>query len=192
VSLHDLTTTFAATNIDWSGTRKDVAQRFRPALREMRRGLYVQYLENHGTAPVYDKNREWSKGGAGRLVIHADGASLKPGKFKIGLITRRYQDAEHLHRARGEVYGATYADCLRLVLVLDMSGHGGGDDVVREGERILKRKVDAFIDDRMALHPEATRQGDWRCLRDRLPVEEVATHMRAALRETATELGLRG
>lgn len=184
----DLTTALTDAKVDWTARPRDVSSHFRPRVRRLERGLYLLYFENDGVQPVYDKNRNFSTGGTGTLVIHARGASLKPGKFEKGFIARRRQDAHHLHRGRKEQVGPTFAGCLKLALVLDLAEHRDGVAAARQGERVLRNKLDAFIAREDFAHSDATRRGDWRRLNARIPVRTLELVGRRFLRATAEEL----
>ncbi len=173
----DFTEDFTGQTVVWSKRPRDVERHFGPAVRGIRRGLYVMYFRNLSEAPVYDKNRAYSRGGEGKLVLHGNGSSLKPGKFQDGLLQRRVQDADHLHRTRAEPLGSAFRECLQFILVLDLSPHE--IEVVKAAERRLRREIDAILSGQ--LRAGSTRRGDWRHLALPVPVETLKRRTHAAL-----------
>jgi hypothetical protein len=190
--LHDLTDVLLNPRIKWDRSVTELAQHFEPAVSAIDRGLYIQYFENRHHLHVYDKNRNFATGGSGALVINANGASLKPGKFQHGFLRRRRQDADHLHRERGEAIGDTYRHCLKFALALDLTAHRDRLGAsMRHAETLLKRRIDSWVEEQDLLHQEASRRGDWRRLQKRVPLVGLREAMHDALVATAGELGLR-
>jgi hypothetical protein len=166
----DFTAELVQPNIDRTLPHRELAHHFSPAVHSAERGVYILYFENSSADPVFDKN------GKGKLVIPAGGASLKPGKFEGGFIARRRQDADHLHRTPGDQFGATFKQCLRLALALDLSGRS--TEVTRATEQVLKEAVDAFIiGPPRLLHAAGSRRGDWRHLTGNLPLDALRTRL---------------
>jgi hypothetical protein len=140
--IHDLTENFR--QAEWTGERERDEVLFDEKIRGIRRGVYVHYLENDHAYPVHDRNGE-SKG-KGKLLIRAHLASIKFGKFESGLVGRRSQDAKHMHRKDpsrpqnviqiAPPAPGTFAECLRLAVVLDLTGRDKED--VRGAERHLR------------------------------------------------------
>jgi len=195
--IHDLTKQLRNKRIHWEDKATKLGEHFEPWILGFRSGLYIQYFENKNDADVHDKNRKFRVGGAGALVIHTQGASLKPGRFQGGFLGRRRQDADHLHRTRRDPFGATYRDCLKLCLLLDLTKEveqlgraRPPSDFMKEAEMVLKRRLDAWIKQRDLLRPDATRHGDWRRLSRplaRLGIDD----LEAILTETGKDLGVR-
>jgi hypothetical protein len=136
-------------------------------LLAVHRGLYVQYLENSGAEPIYDRNR------GGKLLVRPGGTTIKIGKFENGFLARRSQDAVHMHRRPADMtephkpyceeFGyapalGTYMECLRRVYLLNLGS--SPKEVVRRAEKELRTDVDKFLRSR-GLNVENSR-GDWR------------------------------
>jgi hypothetical protein len=186
----DVTMTLKRAHIPWQKSVREIESFFDPWLRQTTRGLYIQYFENNGTQPVYDKNRGFRDGRRGALVVHAQGMSIKSGKFERGFLRRRKQDADHLHHIRAEKLGETYRSCLKFAFLLDLTDLPRFQvSGLREAERVLKRNVDRIIDVHSALRPKATRQGDWRRLGLKIP--SLRASMRRCLEQTEQELVVR-
>jgi hypothetical protein len=184
--IQNLTAQFTDPKIVWSESVKDVERHFGPAVRNITCGLYVMYFRNHSDASVFDKNGSFSRGGAGKLVIYGNEASLKPGKFEGGLVRRRAQDADHLHRSRTEAIGTAFRESLQFLLVLDLSSHGIG--AVGIGENLLKKDIDGILEGR--LRPGSTRRGDWRHLSQAEPPGQLVQEACNALERVARNLGV--
>jgi hypothetical protein len=178
--IYDVTEQLLSARVRWEAPIGKLETYFDAPVRNATRGLYIQYFENENRLPVFDKNRNFSRGGEGRLVIHENGASLKPGKFQDGFVRRRKQDADHLHRAREETFGETYRQCLKFALLLDLSELPKVQ--LKSCEARLKIDVDEFIRLHAALHPCATRHGDWRSLRASLDIKTAMRALRTSLR----------
>ena len=150
-------------------------------------GLYVLYFENDGDA-VHDKNRGWSRGGRGKMVIARNGASLKPGKFEGGFIRRRHQDADHLHRRRDDPFGTTFVDCLKLALFMDLTAH---PQLVRPGEAALKAQLKRFIEapPRNGLASGYNWLGDWRLLGSRIALPVLRESLPGMLKDALLTRG---
>lgn len=145
---------------------------FDPTVTRIKRGVYVHYLRNDHEHPVYDRNRR------GKLLILPGRTTIKFGKFEGGLIARRSEDARHFHRReftdapspaadaaghRGSLQ--TFPECVRLALVLDLTGHRKVR--VREAEGILRAGMRTFLAD-LSLEVQNHR-GDYRILLDAAP-----------------------
>ncbi|WP_437479013.1 hypothetical protein WME75_31910 [Sorangium sp. So ce1014] len=190
--IYDLTQALLNPQIPWSSSGSAITAHFEPWVCGIGHGLYVQYFENDAALPVYDKNRNFARGGEGMLLIDPHGASLKPGKFQDGFLRRRRQDADHLHRTRKDQFGHTYRECLKLALVLDLTNDRTlTRSATKEVEKLLKSKVDEWLRRRDLLHAMSTRRGDWRRLRRLVPPDELKEPMLAIVAQTAMEVGIK-
>ena len=175
--------TSAAWKSDLRETEAIFANSITGCLLGIRVGLYVLYFENMGKA-VYDKNRSWSSGGKGKMVIAADGASLKPGKFEGGFIRRRHQDADHMHRQRGDIFGKTFRECLKLAYVLDLTAR---PQLVRKSEKKLRARLKPAIEECWGgLAEDATWRGDWRLLGKRIMLADLRARLPRILEASAS------
>ena len=171
-----------ADNSSWEALREDVTRR----LPTMRDGLYVMVFANDDDLEVRDNNK-----GREKTVIHAHGASLKPGKFEAGLVTRLTNYSGHLHRLqRNGSMDMVFASCLRRLLVLDLSGVDLGVSAARVFERYWVHGAGSFLRDKRLVGdlPQIERS-EWRYLdagrwNSRLD-DELATRML----ETAERIG---
>ena len=144
--------------IPWTGSsnrdRVLAAEALAEKLLDIRLGVYVNYLCNDHSLAIHDRNGE--KVGKGKLLIRPHLSTVKFGKFEGGLLSRRSEDAHHMHRrevdssstAKGLpcIYPSTpstFAECLKLSLVLDLSHTTSA--VVRCAERVLRRDVRRFL-----------------------------------------------
>lgn len=155
--------------VTWDGHRAQDELQFGNDVRQIKRGVYVHVFENPHPHPVHDRNGE--RRAKGKLLIQSHGATIKFGKFEGGLIARRSQDVEHMHRRDPELVGqgikvfpshpGTFAECLRLALVLDLTSRST-PLVVRAAEKHLRSKVRGFLQDAgVAVH---NHRGDYRLL----------------------------
>lgn len=164
--MYDLTKEFKA--VAWTGRLKQDRDLFKDnnLLCRLEKGLYVHLLYNSSQASVHDRN------GKGKCLIHPSGSTIKVGKFENGIIRRRSQDADHFHESPvpGVANGnegvaapaapGTFARCLRLALVLDLSKQEIVQ--VRSAEKMLKHELRNFIaDQKLAVQDH---RGDYRLL----------------------------
>lgn len=139
--IQDLTAVLKAAS--FIGSKPDVHAQFEPPVLAIKDGLYVFLFENGSTRRVRDNNS------TPKTVISANGASLKPGKFESGFITRMRNYHDHLRREgeRGAVEHV-FQECLRLALVLDLDragrlaefGEGVRTLLEREHQRVSRRR----------------------------------------------------
>ncbi|WP_437974429.1 hypothetical protein WMF11_38985 [Sorangium sp. So ce295] len=123
----------------WDTFAEQVSNR----LPQMRDGLYVFFFTNDLTEVVRDNNR-----GREKTVIHAAGASLKPGKFEGGLVRRMAEYQAHLHWV--DTLGRqnwVFTQCFRFGILLDLSQCDLGlPSSARVFERYWIDSVNQFID----------------------------------------------
>lgn len=149
-------------------------------LLTVHRGLYVQYFENRGADPVYDRNGE--SRGRGKQLVEPGGTTIKIGKFENGFLARRAQDAIHMHRRPASVANpptrysdefvyapalGTYLECLKRIYVLNLGSLPKA--IVRRAEQDLRTDVDAFLTNHGL--PVRDFLGDWRLLSEPVPAD---------------------
>jgi hypothetical protein len=117
--LHDITIAFLNPMLDWDLTGNPFRTQFPNEVSSIRQGLYASIYENPTPYPIYDRN------GPGKIIVKANSATLKYGKFENGIAERHKQNHVHMHRRdrRGtEVEAGICRGCLRSFFVLDLSG----------------------------------------------------------------------
>jgi len=124
------------------------------AIPAMLRGLYVQFFDNMSEQAVYD--RSGGPEGGGKLLIKPRGRTLAFGSFVDGLLAHRDEEAAQMHRRptvgsinpyskefRFAADSGTYAECLRLFVVLDLGS--ASVEAVESAEDALRGALEAFL-----------------------------------------------
>ena len=131
-------------------------------IKDVKDGLYVFFLVNNSDKPIRDGNK-----GREKTVIHAAGASVKPGKFEGGFDRRLNNYQMHLHWLgdQGE-WNRVFTSCFRFAVVLDLSSHNlGFQSTARIFEQFWNQSVFTFLGAQSLLASPPIKQNnrsDWR------------------------------
>jgi hypothetical protein len=151
--------TFDSPDLSW----ESFAAKLTTSLPQMNQGLYCFFLTNPLNEYILDNNPK------PKTVLHRKGASLKPGKFEQGLLTRLKNYHDHLHWM--PTPGAQewmFTRCFKMGFVLDLSKHDMGlPSTARVFEKYWTECVNRFLRERGLLAPDPIRQlarAEWRYL----------------------------
>lgn len=131
----DLTEEFKALGLDWTKTntkRKgfELDVQFSQEARAIKDGLYISiYRNSDPNARIRDNNKKDPD--ANKTVVLPGGISVKTGKFEApsvikddypsGIISRKKNYYDHLHRKEGEQDRKVFSESLEILWVLDLS-----------------------------------------------------------------------
>jgi hypothetical protein len=169
-----------------SSGRNEFLDHVSGAVSNMRDGLYVFFFINELTESIRDNNK-----GREKTVIHASGASLKPGKFEGGVVRRLMEYQDHLRwvDARG-VQNWVFTQCFRFGLLLDLSQCNLGlPSASRVFERYWVDSVSHFIDrERLWAPVRQLARSEWNYIDVRAWSSDVENRLRDFMLERAARV----
>ena len=182
----DLTEEFKANGIDWTKTntkRKglELDAQFSHEAREVKDGLYISiYRNTDQKARIRDNNKRDPN--ANKTVVYPGGVSVKTGKFEApskicddfpsGIINRKKNYYDHLHREEAGVDRKVFSESLVLLWVFDLSRFSVSifEEKMASTSRLLEaywnNAIESWFSQNGYLLANQNMRSEWRYLND--------------------------
>jgi hypothetical protein len=162
---------------------EEVPARLAGEFGQCKEGLYVFLFDNPSLLSVFDANPK------PKIVVHAQGMSLKPGKFEQTLVERLGNYNWHLRETLNQgAFRHVFYDCFVSGYVLDLSSASTCFCAARVFERYWIEGVNLFLRRNNLLLEKQVARAEWRYLQRASWTSPLEESLRAHLGELALRI----
>tara|TARA_B100001287_G_C22669728_1_gene524678 strand:- start:1598 stop:2179 length:582 start_codon:yes stop_codon:yes gene_type:complete len=177
----NLTNEFSRISItDWELPISSLNNKFSSVIESIKDGLYLMIISNPHKKDIYDNNKNK------KVVIKAEGTSVKVGKFNNGIIKRRRDDfRNHLHYTDAENKHMLGSNTIDLLYIIDLSNSNFITCKTADCfEKILIQSIQKLLDTNSWDANTSKRTTEWRHIKSDVPINSLVNLLNQKIKKT--------